>query len=181
MATIAQIRGRIEAFARQLSEEMGEVDESMGVCWLDAVENQAIEISDAVHAELLKLKAAERPADEDESTCPECGKRGSTKGGASGNCSAAAGQRRSSNRSTIALAVARLFFPMTQAIGVEVDCPFTPAMLKKIAYAGSQSASFARATKNLKALARLRRLGAVALERKSCSSRRAEHKDHVWT
>ncbi len=42
---------------------------------------------------------------------------------------------------------------MTQAIGVEVDCPFTPGILKKIAYAGSRSASFAEATKNLAALA----------------------------
>jgi len=80
MATSDQIKGQIEAFARQLSEEMGEVDESMGVCWLDAVENQAVEISDAVHAELLKLKAADRPVDEDESTCPECGEQGQYKG-----------------------------------------------------------------------------------------------------
>jgi hypothetical protein len=42
---------------------------------------------------------------------------------------------------------------MTQAIGVEVDCPFTPSMLRKVAYAGSQSASFVAATKALSALA----------------------------
>ena len=45
---------------------------------------------------------------------------------------------------------------MTRTIGVEVDCPFTPAMLKKVAYAGSQSASFAQATKDLEALAEVR-------------------------
>jgi hypothetical protein len=45
---------------------------------------------------------------------------------------------------------------MTQAIGVEVDCPFTPAMLRKIVYAGSQSASFVQATKNLESLAELK-------------------------
>jgi hypothetical protein len=38
-------------------------------------------------------------------------------------------------------------------IGVEVDCPFTPAMLKKVAYAGSQSASFVQAAEDLAALA----------------------------
>ncbi len=38
-------------------------------------------------------------------------------------------------------------------IGVEVDCPFTPAMLKKVAYAGAQSASFAAASEDLAALA----------------------------
>lgn len=42
---------------------------------------------------------------------------------------------------------------MTQAIGVEVDCPFTPGMLRKVAYAGSQSASFVEATKDLLVLA----------------------------
>ena len=51
------------------------------------------------------------------------------------------------------LVVARLFFPQTQAIGVEPDCPFTASMLKKLVYAGSQSASFVQATKDLLVLA----------------------------
>jgi hypothetical protein len=34
-----------------------------------------------------------------------------------------------------------------------VDCPFTPGLLRKVAYAGSQSASFVEATKDLLALA----------------------------
>lgn len=42
---------------------------------------------------------------------------------------------------------------MTRLIGVEADCPFSPAVLRKIAYAGTQSASFAEATKDLQALA----------------------------
>ena len=42
---------------------------------------------------------------------------------------------------------------MTQAIGVDVDCPFSPGMLKKVVHAGSQSASFVAATKDLIALA----------------------------
>lgn len=44
---------------------------------------------------------------------------------------------------------------MTPAIGVEPDCPFTPAVLKKVVYAGCQSASFVQATKDLAALAEL--------------------------
>ena len=52
-----------------------------------------------------------------------------------------------------ALAVARLFSPMTNQNGIEVDCPFTPGMLKKVAYAGAQARSFARAAKDLEALA----------------------------
>lgn len=42
---------------------------------------------------------------------------------------------------------------MTRVIGVEVDCPFTPGALQKVAHAGSRSASFVAATKDLEALA----------------------------
>lgn len=42
---------------------------------------------------------------------------------------------------------------MTRAIGVEVDCPFTPAMLRKVVYAASQLTSFVEASKALDALA----------------------------
>jgi len=41
---------------------------------------------------------------------------------------------------------------MTRAMGVEIDCPFTPGLLQKVAYAGSQSSSFVKATKDLEAL-----------------------------
>jgi hypothetical protein len=40
-------------------------------------------------------------------------------------------------------------------LGVEPDCPFTLGVLKKVAYAGSQSTSFVQATKDLEALADL--------------------------
>jgi hypothetical protein len=78
MATTNWVGERIAAFAREMSEELGEVDESGGVCWLDALENQAVEISDAVHAELVKQRSIHRRA-EDESVCPECGKLGQYK------------------------------------------------------------------------------------------------------
>ncbi len=80
MATKAGFQERIVAYARQLSEEMGEVDASKGVCWLDSIENQAIEITNAVHAELLKQRSNDYPAQDDESVCPECGKLGQYKG-----------------------------------------------------------------------------------------------------
>lgn len=79
MASTSWIRGRIETFVRELSEELGEVDETRGVCWLDALESQAVEIGDAVHAELVKQQSINRPAAA-ESRCPECGKRGQYKG-----------------------------------------------------------------------------------------------------
>lgn len=80
MVTSDQIRERIEIFARELSEEIGDVDESMGVCWFDAIENQAIEISDALNAEIVKRKSSNRQAAEEESACSQCGKRGQYKG-----------------------------------------------------------------------------------------------------
>jgi hypothetical protein len=44
---------------------------------------------------------------------------------------------------------------MTAALGVEPDCPFTAGALKKVVYAGSQSASFVQATQDLETLAEL--------------------------
>jgi hypothetical protein len=42
---------------------------------------------------------------------------------------------------------------MTAAIGVEVDCPFTVGMLKKVTHAAAQSSSFAAAANDLQELA----------------------------
>ena len=80
MATTHEMKQRIEAFARELSEEFGEVDDSDAFSWLDAIETRAVEIGDAVAAELVKQKAADRPVEDDESTCPKCGKLGQYRG-----------------------------------------------------------------------------------------------------
>jgi hypothetical protein len=80
MATSPEIRVRIEAFARQLSEEVAEVDPSLGDCWLDAIENEAVAIGDAVQAELVKLRTKSRVPDAEEATCPECGQGGRWQG-----------------------------------------------------------------------------------------------------
>lgn len=80
MATSDQIQGKIEAFARQLAEEFGEIDEENALSWLDAIEMQAVEIGDAVTTELLQQRSANRPAEQDESTCPKCGKLGRYQG-----------------------------------------------------------------------------------------------------
>lgn len=79
MATSEPMEQRITAMARMLAEEFGEVDESNGDCWLDAVENRAVEIGDALTAELLKQTAERRPLQE-EAVCPGCGKLGQYKG-----------------------------------------------------------------------------------------------------
>ena len=50
MTTTDEVLERIEVFARQLSEELGDVDDSNSVRWLNSVEEQAIEIGDAVTA-----------------------------------------------------------------------------------------------------------------------------------
>ena len=79
MANTREIKQRIELCARELSEKFGEVDDSDALSWLDAVETQAVAIGDAVTAELVKQKSADRPV-ENESTCPKCGKLGRYKG-----------------------------------------------------------------------------------------------------
>ena len=80
MATSAGFQERIAAFARQLSEEMSEIDASKGVCWLDSIEHQAIEITNAVHAELLKQRSNDYPTQDGESVGPKCGRLGQYKG-----------------------------------------------------------------------------------------------------
>jgi hypothetical protein len=81
MATTQEIQTRIAGFARQLAEEeFGEVDASNALSWLDAVETRAVEIGDAIAAELVKQKALDRPVEENESTCPQCGKLGQYRG-----------------------------------------------------------------------------------------------------
>jgi uncharacterized protein with PIN domain len=73
------MKQRIEAFALELREELGEVDDSDALSWLDAIETEAVEIGDAVHAALVKQRSADRSA-EDESICPECGQPGRYQG-----------------------------------------------------------------------------------------------------
>jgi len=84
MATSDPVQMKIEAFARQLAEEFGEITEENldehALSWLDAIETQAVAIGDAVTTELLKRRSADRPVEQDESTCPQCGKLGRYRG-----------------------------------------------------------------------------------------------------
>ena len=80
MATSQEIQQRIAAFARELAEELGDVDDSEALSWLDAIESQAVEIGDAISTELLERRAAEVPTSDEESACPKCGKLGRYKG-----------------------------------------------------------------------------------------------------
>lgn len=80
MASSVLIQGKIEAFARELSEEFGELDEANALSWLDAIETRAVAIGDAVSAELIKQQSTDRPLEENESTCPKCGKLGRYQG-----------------------------------------------------------------------------------------------------
>jgi hypothetical protein len=76
MATTDQMQERIAAFARELAEEWGEVEDRDALSWLDAIETQAVEIGDAVSAELLRRKSTDRPAADEQSSCPQCGQPG---------------------------------------------------------------------------------------------------------
>lgn len=79
MASTEGIRARINALARELAAELGEVDESLGDCWLDAVENQAVELGDAITAAVVRQLALRRPV-EGEAACPQCGEAGRYEG-----------------------------------------------------------------------------------------------------
>jgi hypothetical protein len=79
MATSQQIRERIEELARQLVVEMGEVDEEEGDCWLDAIENRAIEIGDALTTALIQQRSPDHPVSA-EASCPACGQLGRYRG-----------------------------------------------------------------------------------------------------
>jgi len=80
MATSDLVQAKIETFAQQLAEEFGEIDEENALSWLDAIETQAVAIGDAVTTELLKSRSADQPVEQDESTCPQCGKLGRYQG-----------------------------------------------------------------------------------------------------
>lgn len=80
MATSDLLQAKIQAFAAQLAEEFGELDEENSLSWLDAIETRAVAIGDAVSAELLKQQSADSPVAQDESICPQCGKQGRYKG-----------------------------------------------------------------------------------------------------
>ena len=80
MTSARHMEERIAAIARELAEEfdeIGEEDSELG--WLDAIETRAVEIGDAISAELLKQTASARVAKE-ESVCPNCGKLGRYRG-----------------------------------------------------------------------------------------------------
>ena len=80
MATTERIRERVAAFARELAEELGDLNEDEALSWLDAIETQAVEIGDAVSVELLRCKSESQPAVEEQPTCPKCGKLGRYEG-----------------------------------------------------------------------------------------------------
>jgi hypothetical protein len=67
---------RIDEFARQLCEELGEVSDSDGDCWLDAVENRAVEVGDAISAALIAQQSAKQVPIAEEAGCPQCGQTG---------------------------------------------------------------------------------------------------------
>lgn len=76
MATHQELQQRIAELARQLAEEFDDGDASGGDCWLDAIENHATQIGDALSAALIAEQSRRRPEVAHEATCPQCGKTG---------------------------------------------------------------------------------------------------------
>lgn len=80
MATSNEIKDRIASFASELAKELGDVDDSNALSWLDAIESQAVEIGDAVSVELLRRRSRCQPAADEPPTCPKCGQLGRYQG-----------------------------------------------------------------------------------------------------
>lgn len=116
MAISSEIRRRIEWMAGQLCDEVGEVDESEGDCWLDAVENRAIEIADALAAEVVKQQSADRPAAE-EASCPECDQSGRYRGHRQRELITRRGPTTIAEPEYYCPACRRAFFPADQRVG----------------------------------------------------------------
>lgn len=75
MAISQAMRRRVQEVVEQLQEEF-QFDASAGDCWLDALENQAVEVGDAVSAALLARQATQRQGPAEESACPQCSRHG---------------------------------------------------------------------------------------------------------
>jgi len=135
--TGSPIQAKTEAFVRQLAQEFGKIDEENALSWLDAIEARAVEIGDAVTAELLNRRSADRPR---RNRPVRSGASWAAIGASvSGSWSVGGGRSWSPSQNTTVLAVASPFSPRTKTLGVDVDCPFTPAMLRKIALKGSSA------------------------------------------
>jgi hypothetical protein len=113
MATGREVRERIEEMARQLVEEMGEVNEEDGDCWLDAIENQAIEIGDALTAALVQKRSQAQPVS-DEATCPVCGQLGRYRGSRQRDLISRRGPIRLAEPEYYCPACRKAFFPSDQ-------------------------------------------------------------------
>ncbi len=72
-----------------------------------------------------------------------------------GSCKQNEETRLGKNRMAAALAVARLFFPQSQILGIAPDDTVSPAVLRKMVYAGSHASSFRQASEDLKEEAEL--------------------------
>ena len=79
MATTAELKARIDAFAEQLRSELGDISVSQEECWLAAVEDLAAELGDAMAVALVEKQSKGRTS-EVEADCPKCGKPGRYRG-----------------------------------------------------------------------------------------------------
>ena len=79
MATTSELKARIDAFAKELRAEMGELSVPEEQCWLAAVEDLAAELGDAVATALLEQHSQDQ-ASKVEANCPQCNKPGRYRG-----------------------------------------------------------------------------------------------------
>jgi len=70
----------LRAVAERMAAEFAKMDAAEGVCWLDAVENRAVQIGDAVATALMEEAVRQRDPTPVKATCPQCGNSGCYQG-----------------------------------------------------------------------------------------------------
>lgn len=76
MATSMEVERRIVELARQLSQEFAPQALAEGECLLSAIEEQAVQIGDALTRALVEQNWQVRAEHPQEAGCPNCGQRG---------------------------------------------------------------------------------------------------------
>ena len=79
MATSNELQRRIKEFAQQLREEIGELEGNENECWMDVVEDIAVEVGDSLATAVVEDQTLAQSR-EFEGCCPQCGQQGDERG-----------------------------------------------------------------------------------------------------
>lgn len=116
MATSEELKQRIAAFAAELRAEIGDVPLPAEGCWLDIVEEMAIEIGDAMATAMVE-NHSQQHAEKCEADCPKCGKQGKYRGARERELITRRGPAKISEPKFYCVKCRKSFFPDDQRTG----------------------------------------------------------------